>query len=115
MRIGKIGLSDYLHSINAVESPACQLCGAPRQTIQHVLFNCDRLRDLREEVLWDGGRVERRSNSLDDVLSDKVTAVRAANFMIQTNMLRQFQWVRGRVYHQIEELPGAGSPLEDQD
>ena len=83
--------------------------------MQHVLFNCDKLTGLREDVLWDKGRVARWSNSLDDVLSDRTVAVRAANYLIQTNLLRQFSWVGNRVYPEVCLAPGEGGPLEDQD
>lgn len=40
IRTGKIGLNDFLYSVQRAETDRCSCSGAPRQTAEHVLTAC---------------------------------------------------------------------------
>jgi len=48
LRTGHCHLNEYLHRFNIIETPECE-CGAEKETVEHVLLNCelyDEERDL---------------------------------------------------------------------
>ena len=47
LRTGHIPLNGYLNRIKPQHSPACPLCNEPVETVQHLLFECRKLIDLR--------------------------------------------------------------------
>ena len=106
LRIGKIGFRDHLFRINAADSSACLLCQAERQTIHHVLFVCPALDRLRGRVLFPPP-LGRYSTSLRAVLADNAACLRAANFLINSNLLHQFKWEGERM------TPNLPAPGED--
>ena len=40
LKSGHATIGTHLHRIQARESPACEKCGAPKETVHHVLFEC---------------------------------------------------------------------------
>jgi RNase H len=40
LKTGHAALGSYLHQVQARDSPACQGCREPRETVHHVLFEC---------------------------------------------------------------------------
>ena len=51
LRTGHVPLNGYLHRIKPQQSPACPLCNEPEETVNHLLFECRALADLRERFL----------------------------------------------------------------
>ena len=51
LRTGHIPLNNYIHRIKPQHPSACPLCGEPEETVQHHLFNCRELFDLRSRFL----------------------------------------------------------------
>ena len=51
LRTGHICLNNYIHRIKPQHPSACPLCGEPEETVQHHLFNCRELFDLRSRFL----------------------------------------------------------------
>ena len=51
MRTQHIALNKHLHRIGAHTTSSCPLCGHPEETIDHHLFYCAPLADLREQFL----------------------------------------------------------------
>ena len=47
LRTGHIPLNSYLHRIKPHHPSACPLCDEPEETVQHILFECRKLIDLR--------------------------------------------------------------------
>ena len=47
LRTGHIPLNSYLHRIKPLHPSACPLCDAPEETVEHLLFECRKLIDLR--------------------------------------------------------------------
>ena len=47
MRTGHIPLNSYLHRIKRQHPSACPLCDDPEETVEHMLFECRKLIDLR--------------------------------------------------------------------
>ena len=47
LRTGHIPLNGYLNRIKPQHSPACPLCNEPVETVEHLLFECRKLIDLR--------------------------------------------------------------------
>ena len=89
LRTGKIGLAHYLHAIGRAESPRCP-CEQGIQTVRHVLMECRRTQDLREDLFG-------RANDVKKILKDPALAKAAAILMIRSNLLGQFQ--------AVEEVP----------
>lgn len=96
LRTGKIGLAHYLHAIGRADSPRCP-CDQGIQTVRHVLTECQRTRDLREELLG-------RANNVKRILKDSALAKAAALLMIRGNLLGQFRAVE----ETPEDLEGLG-------
>ena len=44
-------LNYHLNRINPRHPPMCPLCDHPYETVQHILFNCPKLQDLRQRFL----------------------------------------------------------------
>ena len=53
LRTMHIPLNAHLNRINPEIAPLCPLCPQPYETVQHHLFDCPALADLREELLPD--------------------------------------------------------------
>ena len=51
LRTNHIQLNAHLSRITANHPPACTLCGYIEETVQHFLFDCPTLQDLRKEFL----------------------------------------------------------------
>ena len=58
LRSGHCILNNHLTRIKAKENPECPLCGSPEETVQHHLFECEALSDLRREYLPDQPNIE---------------------------------------------------------
>jgi hypothetical protein len=93
MRMGKIGLRQYLYAakVPSIEDPYCYECVEEEdiedgqgieQSVYHVLCECHAFQDLRRDLLPHG------AISLRDLLRETPTAVAAALFMAKTGLLR---------------------------
>ena len=51
LRTGHVPLNNYLHRMRPQQPPACPLCNEPEETVNHHLFECRGLVDLRERFL----------------------------------------------------------------
>ncbi len=85
LRTGKIGLAHYLHRIGRHNSPRCP-CDQGIQTVRHVLVECSRTQDLRDELLG-------RTNDIKKILGNSALVKSAAILILRANLLRQFQAV----------------------
>ena len=59
MRTGKIGLAAFLHQyrVPGFASAGCE-CGWRRQDTKHILINCPRFRDRRQELVDTSGAMD---------------------------------------------------------
>jgi hypothetical protein len=106
MRTGKIGLNNYLNCIKAADSPACSCDGESWQTLSHILLDCADHEELRRQTPWISGTPRQRD--LRTILKEPTLAKKAAWFMLQTKLLRQFREIR-----QSEQCKaGDGPPRE---
>ena len=51
LRTEHVQLNKHLSRIKADHSPRCPLCGDPYETVPHFLFECQKLKDLRQQYL----------------------------------------------------------------
>ena len=51
LRTNHIQLNAHLSRITSNHQPTCNLCGYKDETVQHFLFDCPPLQDLRKEFL----------------------------------------------------------------
>ncbi|RYO78316.1 hypothetical protein DL764_010130 [Monosporascus ibericus] len=88
LRTEKIGLRDFLFNRNVpdIQDPGCH-CGEGYQTVAHVLLQCRRFQELRDQEL---GRIPERGD-LRAVLGKRKLAIKAIKFIEQTQILGQFQ------------------------
>lgn len=86
LRTGKIGLNAYLYSrkVPGIDSPNCA-CSYRLQTIEHVLVDYRKYRDLRRHFLGPG------HTTIDEVLSTPKLILKAAEFIEATQLLGQFR------------------------
>jgi hypothetical protein len=93
LRTGKISLASYLQKINRRESARCA-CDLGNQTIGHVLLQCPLLSDQREMLRHELAEVGvSMAAGHDELLRQKVAAPAVAKFMIDSELLEQFQAV----------------------
>ena len=85
LRTGKIALAHYLHKIQRQDSPRCP-CSRGIQTVRHILTECPRTQDLREELLG-------RAQDVQRILKDPALVKAAAILVLRGNLLGQFQEV----------------------
>ena len=91
LRTGKIGLAAYLAKINTRESDRCA-CGLGRETIEHVLMECDRWEDERHDLRFDLFEVDvSMLLGCDELLTHRDAAGPVACFMVRTGLLGQFR------------------------
>lgn len=50
LKTGHAPTGAYLHRIQARDSPKCEICGASRETVPHILFECRGRRKARREL-----------------------------------------------------------------
>jgi ribonuclease HI len=50
LKVGHAPIGAYLHQRTARESPECRACGEPRETTQHILFECRGRREARRSL-----------------------------------------------------------------
>jgi hypothetical protein len=84
MRTGFIGLNSYLYKISRAESPYCS-CDSGYQTVSHILGDCYLYRRQRRKFF--GAPIVR---DVPYTLSDPHLAPSAAQFMLDTGLLDQF-------------------------
>ena len=86
LRTGKIGLNAYLHSrkVPGIDSPNCT-CGFRLQTIEHILLDCRKYRELRRHYFG------LRRMDVDEILSTPKLTLKAAEFIEATRLLGQFR------------------------
>ncbi|KAJ5086726.1 hypothetical protein NUU61_008033 [Penicillium alfredii] len=93
LRTGKTGLAAYLAKINARETSQCA-CGLGRETIEHVLMECDRWEDERHDLRFDLFEKDvSMSLGCDELLTHRDAAEPVARFMVRTGLLGQFREV----------------------
>ena len=51
LRTQHIPLNQHLNRIGVIAEKACPLCNHPEETVEHHLFHCPRLSDLRTQLL----------------------------------------------------------------
>ena len=51
LRTQHIPLHSHLNRIGAIAEKTCPLCGHPEETVEHHLFQCSNLEDLRRQLL----------------------------------------------------------------
>ena len=51
LRTGHTKLNAHLNRINPQIAPVCRGCGYPYETVNHVLFDCEKLSNLRKDLL----------------------------------------------------------------
>jgi hypothetical protein len=93
MRTEKIGFRDFLYQrgVLGITDPQC-ICGEGRQTVMHVLLRCRRFKDLRrQELSGIPGQGDLRA-----ILNERKAAMKAINFIEQTQILRQFWTLKHR-------------------
>ena len=73
LRTGHVPLNGYLHRIKPQQSPACPLCNEPEETVNHLLFGCRALTDLRERFLPKPHNVENLLYSNTHILRQTFT------------------------------------------
>ncbi|KAA6409147.1 MAG: hypothetical protein FRX48_06700 [Lasallia pustulata] len=83
LRTGKIALAHYLHRIQRRDSPRCP-CSQGIQTVRHILTECPRTQNLREELLG-------RAHDIRRTLKDSALVKAAAILVLQGNLMGQFQ------------------------
>lgn len=91
MRTGKIGLRQFLHQrgVPGFDSGTCD-CNQGQQTVKHVLLVCRTHKDLRLTFQTRGNGRSHWTTNLKAMLSNRATAIKAAQFMIATRLLGQF-------------------------
>ena len=51
LRTGHLPLNSHLNRINPMHPPMCLLCDYAYETVEHLLFHCPRLQDIRKQLL----------------------------------------------------------------
>ena len=51
LRTQHIPLNAHLNRLNPEHPPLCELCDEPYETVDHIMFNCPKLADLRQQFL----------------------------------------------------------------
>ena len=51
LRTQHVPLNSHLNRINPEHAPLCELCDNPNETVEHLLFRCPKLQDLRLQLL----------------------------------------------------------------
>ena len=51
LRVQHTPLNNHLNRINPEYPPMCVLCDSPHETVDHILFECPKLEDLRQRLL----------------------------------------------------------------
>jgi ribonuclease HI len=92
MRTSKIGLNSYLFRIKARDTASCRRCNDAVETVQHVLYECEGLDDIRSEI-FEVKRLSVIHQPLEDLLTTPKTAIQAAKFLKQSQLLPQFEGV----------------------
>ena len=86
LRTEVMGLRAWLAGIGVPDvHPACP-CGAPKQTLDHILAFCPDLKEQRLDLLGRVGSTDLRRSILDD----KTKVGYAAKWLLQTRTLNQF-------------------------
>ena len=74
LRTGHAPLNYHLNRINPERPPICLLCDHPYETVEHLLFQCPRLQDLRQQFLP-------RNPDMDNTLySDREQLLKTSTF-----------------------------------
>ena len=77
-RTGKNPQNAYIYTIGRVDSPGCP-CGAPKQDVNHVLFDCPYLDEQRDAELWARTSTRDLGTILEDVTLSKTATALAVN------------------------------------
>lgn len=85
IRTGKLGLNDFLYSVNRAETDRCSCHGSPKQTVEHMLATCPRFSLLRHDTLWKGDG----NRDMKTFLNEPASAKRAAIFMAKIGLLKE--------------------------
>ena len=51
LRVQHVALNGHLNKFNPEHPPMCPLCKAPYETVDHILFRCPNLLDIRRKLL----------------------------------------------------------------
>jgi ribonuclease HI len=127
IRTANIALNEFLHKYGHAESKACSCDDYTTQSPRHVLLECPRWTDLRERYLWKGKSARTRTRTTEAtetarpedtrrtttdyrlLITDPTFSLRAADFMIRTGLLPQFNWFREAL------LEREGYPADTED
>ena len=87
----KIDLKNYLHRIDVKENNKCQ-CRV-NQTVQHILLHCQ-LQKILHNRIWTSTSASVWQMNLHHLLEDNALTLKAAEFMMLTELLSQFRHVQ---------------------
>jgi hypothetical protein len=93
MRTSKIGLNSYLFKIKARDTDRCRRCDASAETVQHVLYECEELEDIRAQI-FGVQRMRVIHTPLEDLLTTPKTAIQSAKLLKESRLLQQFDGVQ---------------------
>jgi ribonuclease HI len=97
MRTEKIGLKGFLHARGVPGYQEDNKCSCSRRNVQsviHILMECPKLRGLREEKLFQEPGSLRNNLDLRHWLGTPEQAKKVTQFMMETELLVQYQAVR---------------------
>jgi hypothetical protein len=87
IRTEKVGTAAYRHSLKKIDSPGCTLCdGRTPQTMNHILFSCPALRELRVDH-WPEGAPGSKTKLYESPDKAAVTA----QFVIASKAFTEFR------------------------
>ena len=79
LRTSHVQLNAHLNRITANHPSNCNLCDHEEETVQHFLFHCPALQDIREQLLPKGPNLENTLFSTRDQLQQTCRYYKLAN------------------------------------
>jgi endonuclease/exonuclease/phosphatase family metal-dependent hydrolase len=98
LRSEVLGLNEWLHWRKLTEEgPGCP-CGAPKQTVKHVMIYCPRHSEGRSAMLAEAG-----SQDLEEILQTPRGLRAAAQWLLRSNLLKEFEGTREGKKDKVEQ------------